>query len=207
MSVVIPLFPSVLYSTNITGDYTETYDKMITSYDFIRTSDTDTTYISDGYRVLEKYSDLKEKLFSEFNFFKDEVMKWYTTDFQIVSSWLTKTEKNGTSLMHCHKNSFYSGVLYFDTIDGVAPIEFTNSSVDPSSWQINSPPLHQLSPINAPSWQIHPTKNDLVIFPSHLYHRIRDHQSDEPRYSLAFNIIPTGVIGNSDSQVNLINIQ
>jgi len=153
------------------------------------------------------YSDLKEKLLIEFNFFKDEVMKWYTTDFQIVSSWLTKTERNGTSLMHCHKNSFYSGVLYFDTIDGTAPIEFCNNSVDHSSWQINSPPPDEQTPINAQAWVLSPGKNDLVFFPSHLYHRIRDHQSDQPRYSLAFNIIPTGVIGNSDSQVNLINIQ
>jgi len=207
MPIVIPLFPSVLYSTNIQGDYTEIYDDMIRSYDFVRTSPTDTTYISDGYRVLDLYSILREKLFQEFLFFKNEVMKWYTTDFQIVSSWLTKTEKNGTSLMHCHKNSFYSGVLYFDSIDGVAPIEFTNHSVDASSWQINSPDLDLQTPINATSWELNPTKNDLIFFPSHLYHRIRDHQSDKPRYSLAFNIIPIGVIGDNDSRVNLINIQ
>tara|TARA_B100000497_G_C7600004_1_gene360574 strand:+ start:65 stop:688 length:624 start_codon:yes stop_codon:yes gene_type:complete len=207
MSIVIPLFPSVLYSTTIPEEYTETYDEMITSYDFVSNIHTKHTYISSEYRVLDNYPDLHQRLLTEFIFFKDEVMKWYDTDFQIVTSWLTKTEKEGTSIMHCHKNSFYSGVLYFKTIKDVAPIEFCNMSVDPGSYMINTPPLELQSSINASSWQINPVENQLVFFPSHLFHRINNHQSDEPRYSLAFNIIPTGVIGDSDSRVNIINIK
>jgi len=207
MSVVIPLFPSVLFSTKLEGDYTEIYDEIITSFNFISTNATQHTYISDGYRVLDYYPDLRQQVFNQFIFFKNEVMKWYNTDFQIITSWLTKTEKDGTSLMHCHKNSFYSGVLYFKTIKDIAPIEFCNTSVDPGSWMINTPPKELQSPINAESWVIHPEENQLIFFPSHLFHRVNNHQSDEPRYSLAFNIIPTGVIGDSDSCVNLINIQ
>ena len=207
MPVVVPLFPSVLYSTNLQDDYDEIYDDMTSSYNFISTNSTEHTYISDGYRILDNYPDLHKRLTTEFEFFKNEVMKWYNTDFKIVTSWLTKTEKNGTSLMHCHKNSFYSGVLYFQSMEDMAPIEFTNTSVDPGSWMINTPAPQDQSPINAQSWVINPNKNDLIFFPSHLFHRVRDHQSDDPRYSLAFNIIPVGYIGDSDSRVNIVNIK
>tara|TARA_R100000030_G_C3206760_1_gene112287 strand:- start:43 stop:669 length:627 start_codon:yes stop_codon:yes gene_type:complete len=204
MSVIIPLFPSILYTTNIETDCTEIYDDMISSCNFIKTHSTylDSTLISNRHRVLEKYPQLKQRLFEEFYYFKNEVMRWHNTDFQIVTSWLTKTEKGQTSQMHCHKNSFYSGVLYFDTIENVAPIEFYDLSVNSRSWSINDVPLEEINALNAESWQLSPGKNDLIFFPSHLYHRIKNHQSDQTRYSLAFNIIPVGIIGKSDSQVN-----
>ena len=47
---------------------------------------------------------------------------------------------------------------------------------------------------------ITPHKNGLVLFPSYLKHKILKHDSDIPRYSLAFNIVPVGHYGTGDAQ-------
>ena len=34
-----------------------------------------------------------------------------------------------------------------------------------------------------------------MIFPSEVHHKIAENESDTTRYSLAFNVIPTGLMG------------
>ena len=49
------------------------------------------------------------------------------------------------------------------------------------------------------NWRLEPKKNRLVVFPSYLYHKIEKNTSDEVRHSLAFNVMPDGIIGQNDS--------
>ena len=42
----------------------------------------------------------------------------------------------------------------------------------------------------------------LVLFPSYLNHKILEHKSEFPRYSLAFNIVPIGEYVDEDSTYN-----
>ena len=49
---------------------------------------------------------------------------------------------------------------------------------------------------------MYPHKNQLILFPSYLKHRICEQKSDKTRYSLAFNIVPIGGYGYGDSQYN-----
>ena len=39
----------------------------------------------------------------------------------------------------------------------------------------------------------------LIIFPSYLHHKIEKNTFDEVRHSLAFNVMPDGIIGENDS--------
>jgi len=43
--------------------------------------------------------------------------------------------------------------------------------------------------------------NTLILFPSNLRHKIDVNKSDKDRYSLAFNINPSGYIGGRDGRV------
>ena len=58
---------------------------------------------------------------------------------------------------------------------------------------------------NSKSWKITPVNGMLIFFPSEVHHQILKNNSNIERYSLAFNLMPTGKIGieNSDSFVNL----
>ena len=53
---------------------------------------------------------------------------------------------------------------------------------------------------NSKSWQWTPKKGMLIFFPSSVYHRILRNESSKTRYSIAFNFMPLGVIGDGDSQ-------
>ena len=148
-------------------------------------------------RVLEKYPKIKKILLDKFLKIAKEEYE-YVDDFAITTSWFTKTEKGEASGLHLHKNSFYSGIYYFDEYSSQsAPIRFespiftlTDFYVKPKNWQIK----------NRHNWRIYPEKNLLILFPSYLKHTIMKSEDDAPRYSLAFNIIPLGVYGDGDSQ-------
>ena len=52
---------------------------------------------------------------------------------------------------------------------------------------------------NSNAFEIVPEEGGIIIFPSNLYHKIMLNNNNETRYSLALNIMPTGKIGNKDS--------
>ena len=50
---------------------------------------------------------------------------------------------------------------------------------------------------------IQPESKMLILFPSYLKHEVSIHQIDKKRLSLAFNIMPVGRWGESDSSIDL----
>ena len=192
---IVPLFSS--YVTVIKLD--EDIKELKTSNEKFRNSEWGSSSSSINKRVLEKYPKTKKILLDKFKKVALEDYK-YENDFIITTSWFTKTLKDQSSLMHIHKNSFYSGVYYFDDYtDKSAPIifhsplhQFYDFDIVPSNWNIQ----------NSSIWKIKPQKNLLLIFPSYLQHSIEKSIEDTTRYSLAFNIIPVGEYGLGDSMVN-----
>ena len=43
----------------------------------------------------------------------------------------------------------------------------------------------------------------MLIFPSDLWHKIEENKSNENRYSLAFNVMPVGTIGNDNTDSHM----
>ena len=39
----------------------------------------------------------------------------------------------------------------------------------------------------------------IIFFPSYMCHKVCEHKDDTLRHSLAFNIMPTGIVGEGDS--------
>ena len=195
MKQIVPLFSSCVTVIQLDEDIKE----FKTSDEKFKNSEWGSSSSSINKRVLEKYPKTKKILLDKFKKVALEDYK-YENDFIITTSWFTKTLKDQSSLMHIHKNSFYSGVYYFDDYtDKSAPIifhsplhQFYDFDIVPSNWNVQ----------NSTIWKIKPQKNFLLIFPSYLQHSIEKSIENTTRYSLAFNIIPVGEYGSQDSTVN-----
>ena len=150
-------------------------------------------------RVLERYPKTKKILLDYFRKFSNEVLG-YGSDYGITTSWLTRTREGQSSTFHNHKNSFWSGVYYYDDYDdNVAEIQFTNPLAIYNQYELN---VVNPTTTNSNLSYIVPSPNSLVLFPSYLSHRIAEHRSKKIRRSLAFNIVPVGSYGEYDSSYN-----
>ena len=154
---------------------------------------------SDCLYVLEekRFKSLKDELMKEFHLFASDVMK-YSNKFEITTSWFTKSIKGQSSNYHNHNNCMFSVVLYLQTSENCGNIVFTDSIDKRYKLEKNSYNLY-----NSIEWGIKPEDGLLVIFPSEVYHKIAENKSDTTRYSLAFNVVPTGLIGNIDTDSHM----
>jgi uncharacterized protein (TIGR02466 family) len=139
----------------------------------------------------------KKILIDEFNIFKNNVFKYTYNDFKLTTSWITKSNPGKQSNYHNHNNCMYSGVFYINTDNTSGDISFHDYSV--KRFELN---VEEYNFNNASEIKFNPYNNLLILFPSELHHKILINKSDTIRYSLAFNLVPTGLLGNknSDSQ-------
>ena len=148
------------------------------------------------FRILEKYPRIKKILLNKFKNFAKEKLN-YTNDFIITTSWITRITKGEIGQFHCHKNSFWSGVYYFDEYNSNSgSLEFQSPLLNFSDFELIPTKWNGLT---ARTFKFPPRKNQLILFPSYLFHQVTRCKDDYPRRSLAFNIIPIGKYGNQDS--------
>ena len=150
------------------------------------------------YRILEQYPTTKNILTQYVNTILGEALG-YDSKFIITTSWITLMTKNTKSQNHIHKNSFWSGVYYFDDTygDKVGSLSLRNPIHQLSSF---SPNCKELTSVTATEIYIKPKSNTLVMFPSYVYHEVALHEEDNDRHSLAFNVMPMGQYGTGDSR-------
>ena len=152
-------------------------------------------YVSKNYNILEEVSYLKDEIYNNIKNYLNNIMK-LKMNFQLTTSWATKTLPNGYSHKHSHNNSFLSGV-YYPIGDKNFNIKFYKKN---SFWGVQTTEGNNL---NADWYNININKDSvLILFPSHLEHSIEKNLSDKVRYSIAFNTLPLGEIGVGDSKIN-----
>jgi len=200
---IIKLFPKVISISYVDNCFDDDYKLLKNNYDMISIDRTSSDYSerSLNLTVLKDFPKLELNLLEKFLQFNDQYLK-HSSDFKITTSWITKTGKNQQSTIHSHKNSFYSGVLYFDdtiNMNETGKLELINMDTS----EIFPGYLKEFNDYNSSIWSIFPQKNLIILFPSNTFHKISLHKSTIPRYSLAFNIFPVGDIGLSDSSLNI----
>lgn len=197
--IISPFAPNI-FKSKLKSNFDDVYNSIKSDTKFIphKTSD---CFVSDDFYILNQYDSLKSEVESCFNYFKNEILLYESTEFKLTTSWATKVRPGGSSHYHNHKNCMYSGVLYFDDIKLAAPIEFNNSNLVQESFLVNPPVRYNI--YNNDRFAIHPSKNTIIFFPSYLMHRVGCHGADDSRYSLAFNFMPDGIYGYADSTVRL----
>lgn len=154
-------------------------------------------YSSKSYNVLDKIPLLKKEINKNVKYFINDILE-YEIDFNITSSWITKTLQNGKGHRHHHAHSFISGV-YYPFGNEEFKILFHRKNFN-KFWQFK---IKNYNTINSRNWWLPIKDNTLLLFQSDLEHEIIINNSKTERYSLAFNVLPKGEIGFNDSKINL----
>ena len=139
--------------------------------------------------------DLKKECLKSIDHYISNIVQ-YNIKYKIVNSWATQVFKNGFSQAHHHAHTLFSAV-YYPKYHKYFKIRFIKTKTD-FFWEL---PVKEYNMFNSDTWFFNPEEGDLLIFPSNLVHQIEKNLSEEMRYSIAFNINPVGVIGESDNQL------
>jgi len=200
---ITPLFPSNLVVTNLDSKF-NTID--LKNVNFVSTNSMGQSLVSsdvsDSLFVINDYPELAFEIIKIFQQYTTDILK-LSNKFIISTSWFTRMKPGDTCKFHQHHNCFYSGLYYFDDyeensgdislLDPLRP--FNNFLIAPDNqedWNI----------YNSTEWKIKPKKDTIIFFPSYVEHAILDNTSNKSRHSLAFNFIPIGKYGLSDSSYN-----
>lgn len=192
MSNITNLFPIPLYQTTVEIDDF--------SIDLVKTLEYERIVHNNGWISKNIYV-LNEPMFSLLktvvdNHVQDFIEKLYVrphVELELQNSWVIKHETGDYGQIHNHTNSIFSGVLYLQVDEDSGRICFLKmhdnifqTSLDPG-FTVNNE-------LTSQQWCVSPKRGSLVIFPSHLYHRIEHSESDQERYCIAFNYYLRGTI-------------
>jgi len=141
-----------------------------------------------------------EKLTKEYIDIQGHVVE----EVKVASSWGNTLRKDEPIHVHCHPNSYVSGVFYLT--EG-SPLHFHNPVVIEDLFTFS--PLQKWDPNNQHTWQtiyLEPKPGWIFLFPSKLKHHVEFNENDY-RYSIAFNTLPIGTIGDSTKEMNIKEIR
>jgi hypothetical protein len=154
--------------------------------------------MSESLDIMSELPFLKSKCFDIFNDFKNKIMRQETTSFKMTTSWFTKTKPGQNNGFHKHGNQDYSMVFYFGNS---SPVQITFEDFNPGhNREITSVELNQL---NRGDWTFDMNNNELLIFPSEVYHKIQPFTGEGVRKSIAINLTATGQFGFGDSKIHV----
>ena len=206
----IPLFATPLSIFNLNEISEEESDKIENVLKNIKYNDilkTDShSCVSSFFNLFDRYEELdnlKKIILNKIKIYSEDIIGNTKTDFQIVSSWSTKTGLNQASDAHRHSNCMYSAVYYNKANESTSSIRFYRYNFN-SSFEV-LPEKYTI--YNSTHWTIQPTNKLLVIFPAYLAHSITKSFSEKIRYSIACNIHPINSYGIEDSRLNCLGFK
>lgn len=179
-----------------------------------------TVLLDDTLKLVENKNWMKNKnnnTSEDTNFYDEQLFNWFyecitvakkdigipiTIDLVITQCWANKTTRMQQHHLHNHSNSFMSGIFYLsDNHAGGETLFFCkNTWFELYKWLDfeNKPTQISTSYI--------PKKGNLLLFPSHIPHRVSPVKDNNTRYTLAFNTFFSGTLGNSD-MLNKLDIK
>jgi uncharacterized protein (TIGR02466 family) len=196
MRDIIGLFPSPVCKTKLQPISSDIKD-IIRKLEYVEGEDGNVN-ISRNQRLLDEpeFAELRKSIFKEFDFFTREVLRINrTVEFTLTNSWAVESKPGCVGKQHTHKNSIFSGVVYLETPHESGYIKFEELNDYRLFYQTFSLPFDDFNPLNSAQWTVKPEENVALFFPSNLTHSITKNESDNTRYSLAFNFFPQGTFG------------
>ena len=192
-----PLFPSPLVEHHLSDKICSLLKRDCEREKYELNSD-EGSYASINIKVLSKLSNVEKAILDIFHQYAQDSLD-YDGQFKISTSWYTKVENKFSSQYHHHKNSFYSGIIYFDQYqpEDEGFLYLTNPLDKYTDFLIKP---NKSNPLNTYLTIIPPEYNKIIFFPSYLSHKIGEFKG-KVRYYLAFNIVPKGEYGDGDSSM------
>lgn len=203
---IFPLFSTPLFHTNIKSYVNDVIDlNNVPKEKFFGNNYQDNTINSIDQNIL-----LDSKFKNLLNIINNEMAKYVyghlristNISLKLICSWMVIGYPNCKTSLHMHTNSLYSGIFYIksESNSGSIIFEAPQSQLTYSNPAIK-PNVIDYNIYNSLSWSIQPKTNDLLIFPSHLHHRVTENISSSCRCAIAFNYFLTGMIGNQPTRM------
>jgi uncharacterized protein (TIGR02466 family) len=197
--VIFPLFSTPVYVNNV-GDFERPdvtaleYSSRIPtggSYNFLSSTDKN---------VLDRpeFGAVRDLITREVETYTRKVLLVSRRiEFYVTNSWVNIHGRGQFAGPHAHGNSLISGVLYLKVTETSGAIVFHRdvSSLVPFPPTLDLD-MDSFNLYNCKSWGHTPKANDICLFPSVLMHSVQPNESDEERWSLAFNLFVRGEIGS-----------
>ena len=196
------LFPKIIARTQLNLS-DEQYKKLMDIYkntDFVTTKPDvkNEVSMSSSLDVLSNIEFLKDKILDVFETYKNNFLKLNNTNFKITTSWFTQSKETQTNSFHKHSNNDFSIVYYFGNLNNV---KITFEDFNPGHNR-ELVPTEEFD-YNVVSKTFEMKNNDLIIFPSEVYHKIESFKGYDIRKSLALNLTAVNEFGFGDSKINV----
>ena len=202
---VAPLFAVPVFNSEVEPVSQSVID-YIASVDYERMNSKNGWYTEDKYLLNKpECKELKDKIMNELNFFIRNVLHVREgIDFEMTNSWGVKHDKGDWGQAHVHTNCLLSGVYYLSVDDRAGQIRFRKetgyTNLFPIAVDIE---FDEWNIFNSKVWSYQPKNNQVFFFPSNILHSIDDNESDQTRYSVAFNFFPKGKLGTKEFELEL----
>jgi uncharacterized protein (TIGR02466 family) len=106
----------------------------------------------------------------------------------ITNIWHNKNYKYSSNTAHVHCGAEFSGSYYIKVPENSGRIVFKNPNKHISMSTFYDSMILRNNVYNSDSHAISPAEKTLLIFPSFIEHYVEVNQSQDPRYSIAFNL-------------------
>jgi uncharacterized protein (TIGR02466 family) len=203
---VFPLFSTPVIKTSIEFDADINYLDSLEYYPY----DGGSGYGSVNENILLEphFDELRSQIENYLNVFLFEILKFNEGSIAHTRSWINLHKPKCYAPRHNHTNSCYSGVYYFDVPQNSGMIWFIKPNEIPTFASPTVLPTLELYNIyNSNEFGFETKKNDLLLFPSHLTHKVDANNSDKNRYSLAFNYFLEGRMGGKTGATTIKILQ
>lgn len=204
-ATVVPLFGIPVFNMKI-GEPSQEEVDFVKTVSYERMNVKNGWYSDDKY-ILEKpeLSLLKNRIMKSLEFFVRDILHVRQgIDFYMTNSWSVRHDKGDWGQSHVHTNCLLSGVYYVQTDDKSGMIRFRKDTNWTNLFPISTDlEYDDFNTFNSRAWSFQPKVGQVFFFPSHLLHSIDDNESDNERFSIAFNFFARGKLGTKEFELEL----
>ena len=200
------LWPIPIYDSYI--PVKDEWKNKIINLEYVRTH-VNNSDISKDRNILNSLPDLKKELENHCELFVRKFLRIKNNaKFYLLNSWSNLHSTNESSQIHYHGNSLLSGVCYLKTKKDSGDIVFHKPDGYTNLFHSSTMVLFdEYENHNSDSYGITPEAGDILIFPSHLSHSIKENISDIDRYSLSFNFHIEGELYSKNSKIDYLKLK
>ena len=197
------LWPVPIYESEI--PVKQKWKDDVINLEYVRTH-VNNSDISKGRYILDNMPDLKKEIENHCELFVRKYLKVKNNaKFYLLNSWCNLHNPNESSQIHHHGNSLISGVYYPIFPKRSGNISFHNkdsvcTNIFPQAIMME---YDEFTHINAGAYYIEVKEGTIVLFPSHLEHKVQENKSKQKRYSIAFNFYVRGKFGREEYELEI----
>jgi uncharacterized protein (TIGR02466 family) len=202
-STLLQLYPTPVYISKLESITPELKNLIISEKYEVMYSGTATYTTNQQLLNDPAYKILKEEIDSHVeHYVRDYLNVNPNQKFYMTNSWAVCMPTGSFANPHAHTNSLISGCFYLGEDDKFGSFNI-NRNYDNIFTSTLSPEFVEYTTINSGSYSIQPGEDMIILFPSIVIHNVSPNQSQDTRYSVAFNYFANGIFGRKESYLEL----